>query len=165
VGNRGVARDRRADDGDVGFAGDRASAVVGAVSVQGRVDDRDIPIEGEDRPAGAVGGAAVDGRVENGDIAVFVRVEATGVLFETIDRTNALAGDDIEGPRFQVAAPDPVLAGINADALSPMAQRGRWIISDHAADLLPASFPQVMANLEVHIALLPAGVGSRRPFR
>jgi hypothetical protein len=74
-----------------------------------------------------------------------------------VDWMEALAVRNEERPLLPIAEPYPVLARLDADAVSPPAKRGDWIRAHLPPDLLPPSVAKVAADLEVHVALAHAG--------
>ena len=105
VRDGGVAGDLEEITDDVGLARDRAATIVGAVSVDRRVDDRHVALQREDRPAGAVGGVAVDGRVDDRDVAVLVGVERAAVAVGDVPVDMGV--DDQDVARRPIAPPEP----------------------------------------------------------
>ena len=111
VGDREVPRDVGVHDEDVRLAGDRPAAVVGAVADQGRAEDRDVAVEGEDRAARTVRVAAVDERVDDRDVAVLVGVERAAVAVGGVAVDLGPHHQDVAGGADRAARPvDEVVA-------------------------------------------------------
>ena len=68
----------------------------------GRVDDRDVAVEGEDRAARAVGRVAVDRGVDHGHVAVLVGVDraavAVGRVAVDVERTTRMSPVEPSAP-------------------------------------------------------------------
>ena len=166
MGDGGVPRDGRVDDGHVRLARDRTAAVVGAIRVERGSDHRDVAVEGEDGTARAVRGAAVEGGVDDGHVAVLVRVDRSPIAVGRVPvdvgpdhdhvagRSDRTAGSvDEVAAQNGVDDPDAAAAGVDRAAVV-VREVARQDRADHRRpphreDAAPGLLGEVLRDLRV----------------